>query len=99
MTQLKAEEKGEQTSRLLIIHSKGTMGMVAPALMIATTGVTISRPQPETNFTLSGPHIRHWRATSFPNRSDRPHRTCIENESDEIAEWAPGQLFVKLDEA
>jgi len=43
MTQLKTEEKGEQTGRLLIILSKGTMDMVAPALMIATTGATMGK--------------------------------------------------------
>lgn len=43
MTQLKTEEKGEQTSRLLVILSKGTMDMVYPALMIATTGATMGK--------------------------------------------------------
>ncbi len=43
VTQLKTEESGEQTSRLLIILSKGTMDMVAPALMIATAGATMGR--------------------------------------------------------
>jgi peroxiredoxin family protein len=42
-TQLKTEEKGEQTSRLLVILSKGTMDMVYPALMIATTGATMGK--------------------------------------------------------
>ena len=42
-TQLKTAEKGEQTDRLLIILSKGTMDMVAPAFMIATTGATMGR--------------------------------------------------------
>ena len=42
-TQLKTAEKGEQTDRLLIILSKGTMDMVYPALMIATTGATMGR--------------------------------------------------------
>jgi peroxiredoxin family protein len=43
MTQLKAEERGEQASRLLVILSKGTMDMVYPALMIATTGATMGK--------------------------------------------------------
>jgi peroxiredoxin family protein len=43
VTQLKTAEKGEQTDRLLIILSKGTMDMVAPAFMIATTGATMGR--------------------------------------------------------
>ena len=43
VTELKTAEKGEQTSRLLIILSKGTMDMVAPAFMIATTGATMGR--------------------------------------------------------
>jgi peroxiredoxin family protein len=43
MTQMRNEEKGEQTSRLLIILSKGTMDMVYPALMIATTGATMGK--------------------------------------------------------
>lgn len=43
MTQLKTEEIGEQTSRLLIILSKGTMDMVYPALMIANTGATMGK--------------------------------------------------------
>lgn len=42
-TQLRTAEKGEQSSRLLIILSKGTMDMVAPALMIATAGATMGR--------------------------------------------------------
>jgi len=41
--QLNTAEKGEQTSRLLIILSKGTMDMVYPALMIATTGATMGK--------------------------------------------------------
>src|SRR5271157_2456028 len=40
---MRTEEKGEQTSRLLIILSKGTMGMVYPALMIATTAATMGK--------------------------------------------------------
>ncbi len=40
---MRTEEKGEQTSRLLIILSKGTMDMVYPALMIATTGATMGK--------------------------------------------------------
>ncbi len=43
LVQLRTEEKGEQTSRLLVILSKGTMDMVAPAFMIATTGATMGR--------------------------------------------------------
>jgi peroxiredoxin family protein len=43
VTQLKAAEKGEQTDRLLIILSKGSMDMVYPALMIATTAATMGR--------------------------------------------------------
>ena len=43
VTQLKTAEKGEQTSRLLIILSKGTMDMVYPALMIATTAATMGK--------------------------------------------------------
>lgn len=43
ITQLKTEEKSEQTSRLLIILSKGTMDMVYPALMIATTAATMGK--------------------------------------------------------
>jgi peroxiredoxin family protein len=42
-TQLRTAEKGEQSSRLLIILSKGTVDMVAPALMIATAGATMGR--------------------------------------------------------
>jgi peroxiredoxin family protein len=37
------EQKAEQSSRLLIILSKGTLDMVYPALMIATTGATMGR--------------------------------------------------------
>jgi peroxiredoxin family protein len=40
---LKAEERTEQSSRLLIILSKGTMDMVYPALMMATTGATMGK--------------------------------------------------------
>jgi peroxiredoxin family protein len=43
VTQLKVAEKGEQTDRLLIILSKGTMDMVYPALMIATTAATMGK--------------------------------------------------------
>ncbi|MDG6990174.1 MAG: DsrE/DsrF/DrsH-like family protein [Nitrososphaerota archaeon] len=43
LTQLKAEEKGEQTSRLLVILSKSTIDMVYPALMIANTGATMGK--------------------------------------------------------
>jgi peroxiredoxin family protein len=43
VTQLRTEEKGEQTSRLLVILSKGSMDMVYPALMIATTGATMGK--------------------------------------------------------
>ncbi len=42
-TQLKTEERGEQTSRLLVILSKGTMDMVYPALMIANTGAAMGK--------------------------------------------------------
>ena len=42
-TQMRTEEKAEQTSRLLIILSKGTMDMVYPALMIATTAATMGK--------------------------------------------------------
>jgi peroxiredoxin family protein len=43
VTQLKTEEKGEQAERMLIILSKGTMDMVYPALMIATTAATMGK--------------------------------------------------------
>ncbi len=43
VTQLKTAEKGEQTDRLLIILSKGSMDMVYPALMIATTAATMGK--------------------------------------------------------
>lgn len=43
MTQLKTEEKGEQASKLLIVLSKGTMDMVYPALMLATTAATMGK--------------------------------------------------------
>jgi len=43
VTQLKTAEKGEQTERMLIILSKGTMDMVYPALMIATTAATMGK--------------------------------------------------------
>ncbi len=43
VTALKTEEKEEQTSRLLVILSKGTLDMVYPALMIATTGATMGK--------------------------------------------------------
>ena len=39
-TQLKTAERTEQTDRLLIVLSKGSMDMVYPALMIATTAAT-----------------------------------------------------------
>ncbi len=42
-TQLRTEVKGEQTDRMLIILSKGTMDMVYPALMIATTAATMGK--------------------------------------------------------
>ncbi len=42
-TALKTDERTEQTSRLLIILSKGTMDMVYPALMIATTAAAMGR--------------------------------------------------------
>jgi peroxiredoxin family protein len=41
--QLRNEAKTEQTPRLLVILSKGTMDMVYPALMIATTGATMGK--------------------------------------------------------
>ncbi len=40
---LKTEEKTEQESRLLIILSKGTLDMVYPAFMMATTGATMGK--------------------------------------------------------
>jgi peroxiredoxin family protein len=40
---MKTAEKGVQTDRLLVILSKGSMDMVYPALMIATTGATMGR--------------------------------------------------------
>ncbi|MDV3292809.1 MAG: DsrE/DsrF/DrsH-like family protein, partial [Nitrososphaerales archaeon] len=40
---LKTEEKTEQQSRLLIILSKGTLDMVYPAFMMATTGATMGK--------------------------------------------------------
>ena len=43
VTQLKTEAQGEQTDRMLIILSKGTMDMVYPALMIATTAATMGK--------------------------------------------------------
>ena len=43
VAQLRTEEKGEQTDRMLIILSKGTMDMVYPALMIATTAATMGK--------------------------------------------------------
>jgi peroxiredoxin family protein len=43
MAQLRTEEKAEQTERMLIILSKGTMDMVYPALMIATTAATMGK--------------------------------------------------------
>jgi peroxiredoxin family protein len=43
VTQLKTEAKSEQTERMLIILSKGTMDMVYPALMIATTAATMGK--------------------------------------------------------
>ena len=43
VTQLGSEKKGEQTERMLIILSKGTMDMVYPALMIATTAATMGK--------------------------------------------------------
>ncbi|HVP22472.1 MAG TPA: DsrE/DsrF/DrsH-like family protein [Conexivisphaerales archaeon] len=46
MTQLTARETAEKTQqeeRLLIILSKGTMDMAAPALMIATAGATMGK--------------------------------------------------------
>ncbi len=43
IAQQKTAEKGEQTERMLIILSKGTMDMVYPALMIATTAATMGK--------------------------------------------------------
>ena len=43
VTAVKTEEKTQQEERLLIILSKGTMDMVAPALMIATAGATMGK--------------------------------------------------------
>jgi len=40
---VKTEEKTEQQSRLLIILSKGTLDMVYPAFMMATTGATMGK--------------------------------------------------------
>lgn len=40
---LKTEAKTEQESRLLIILSKGTLDMVYPAFMMATTGATMGK--------------------------------------------------------
>jgi peroxiredoxin family protein len=40
---VKSAEKTQQEERLLIILSKGTMDMVAPALMIATAGATMGK--------------------------------------------------------
>ena len=42
-TQLKTVEKGEQSDKLMIVLSKGTMDMVYPALMIATTAATMGK--------------------------------------------------------
>ncbi len=42
-TQMMTESKTVQSDRLLIILSKGTLDMVYPALMIATTGATMGR--------------------------------------------------------
>jgi peroxiredoxin family protein len=43
VTAVKTEKKTQQEERLLIILSKGTMDMVAPALMIATAGATMGK--------------------------------------------------------
>lgn len=43
VTQLKTEEKSKQSDRMMIILSKGTMDMVYPALMIATTAATMGK--------------------------------------------------------
>jgi peroxiredoxin family protein len=43
VTALRTAEKEEQASRLLVILSKGTLDMVYPALMIATTGATMGK--------------------------------------------------------
>lgn len=43
VTQLRTEKKAEQTDKLLIILSKGSMDMVYPALMIANTAATMGK--------------------------------------------------------
>ena len=43
MTAMKTENKTEQESRLLVILSKGSLDMVYPAFMIATTGATMGK--------------------------------------------------------
>ena len=43
IAQVKTAEKGEQTEKMLIILSKGSMDMVYPALMIATTAATMGK--------------------------------------------------------
>ncbi len=43
IAELKTAEKSEQTDRLLIVLSKGSMDMVYPALMIATTAATMGK--------------------------------------------------------
>ncbi len=43
IAELKTAEKGEQTDKLLIVLSKGSMDMVYPALMIATTAATMGK--------------------------------------------------------
>ncbi|MCL4355646.1 MAG: DsrE/DsrF/DrsH-like family protein [Nitrososphaerota archaeon] len=43
VTSLRTEEEEEQTERMLIILSKGSMDMAYPALMIATTAATMGK--------------------------------------------------------
>jgi len=43
ISELETEHKTQQESRLLIILSKGTLDMVYPAFMIATTGATMGK--------------------------------------------------------
>ena len=43
IAQVKTAEKGEQTEKMLIILSKGSMDMVYPALMIANTAATMGK--------------------------------------------------------
>ena len=43
IAQVKTAERGEQTEKMLIILSKGSMDMVYPALMIANTAATMGK--------------------------------------------------------